>query len=525
MFKSLSLKFKLLLLCITIAMGSLLIGGVNYLGLEQVSEEYEFLTTKSYPKISLIDKMFLDFRRVRITLRTLGLVGLSKIEAEAAIKDAVESINHYNESKKEYEALGFIPGQKEIYSKLDTQWDTFQQLGSRIIALYKTGKEEDKQALMQIFLTECPDISQSYTVLIKEVQSFHQNIVTEKIKEANNHAAEAKLSSLICLFIILSFSLITSYIFSSNISKKLSEISLSLSQGASAVSVAATQIASASEEISQSAVEQASSLQETTTSIEETSAMVSKNADNAKKSTEVSIMGQDSALRGKKAVEEMVFSISEISKNNTEIMFQVNEGNREISEIVKVIAEIGNKTKVINDIVFQTKLLSFNASVEAARAGDQGKGFAVVAEEVGNLAEMSGTAAKEITEMLDGSILKVEDIVKKTKVRVENLILLGKEKVESGTVMAQRCNDVLNEIVLNVSNVNSYVSEISIASQEQAQGIQEINKAIAQLDQVGHQNTSASEQASATAQDLNQQVHSLRSMVKLLNETLLGVKT
>ena len=506
-------------------MGSLIIGSVNYVGLEKVSTEYEFLTTKSYPKISLIDKMFLDFRRVRITLRTLGLAGLAKADADEAIKDAVESIKHYNASKLEYESMGFIPGQKEIYSKLDAQWGAFQEIGARVIELYHSGKEEDKQLMMKIFLTQCPEISKQYTILIKEVQSFHQNIVSTKITHANNFANSSKLTSLVILLAILSFSLITAFIFSSNISKKLSEISESISHGASSVSIAATQIASASEELSQSAVQQASSLQETTASIEETSAMVSKNADNAKKSSEVSIMGQNSALRGKKAVEDMVRSINEISINNTDIMIQVNEGNREISEITKVIAEIGNKTKVINDIVFQTKLLSFNASVEAARAGEQGKGFAVVAEEVGNLAEMSGKAAKEISEMLEGSIKKVEAIVKNTKERVENLIVVGKEKVQVGTTLANQCNDVLSEIVSNVSNVNSFVSEISIASQEQAQGIQEINKAIAQLDQVGHQNTSASEQASATAQDLNQQVLSLRTMVNTLNTTLFGVKT
>ena len=524
MLKKLSLKTKLLLLCISIAMGSLLIGAISLVGLKNVTEEYDFLTTKSYPKISLVDEMFLDFRRVRITLRTLGLTGLSHKDAEAAIKDAQDSIIHYNETKAKYEALGFVPGQKEIYSKLDTQWNAFQEVGAKIIALYKTQSEEDKLKMMNIFLTECPDISKGYTLLIKEIQAFHQNIVSGKIIEAKEHAASTKLLSLISLVIIFSFSLITAFLFSNNIAKKLSVISNNLSNGASSVSVAATQIASASEELSQSAVEQAASLQETTASIEETSAMVSKNAENAKKSTEVSTMGQESALRGQHAVSEMVRSIDEISKNNCEIIEQVNEGNREISEIVKVIAEIGNKTKVINDIVFQTKLLSFNASVEAARAGEQGKGFAVVAEEVGNLAEMSGKAAKEITEMLDESIQKVENIVKRTKSRVEDLVVVGKDKVLAGTVMAARCSDVLNEIVLNVSNVNSFVTEISIASYEQAQGIREINKAITQLDQVGHQNTSASEQASATAQDLNQQVLSLRTMVEVLNETLLGAK-
>lgn len=100
----------------------------------------------------------------------------------------------------------------------------------------------------------------------------------------------------------------------------------------------------------------------------------------------------------------MIHSITEISESNDRIMSQVADGNRKISEIVQVISEIGNKTKVINDIVFQTKLLSFNASVEAARAGEHGKGFAVVAEEVGNLAQMSGNAAKEISDMLNGSV-------------------------------------------------------------------------------------------------------------------------
>jgi methyl-accepting chemotaxis protein len=151
--------------------------------------------------------------------------------------------------------------------------------------------------------------------------------------------------------------------------------------------------------------------------------------------------------------------------------------------------------------------------VEAARAGEHGKGFAVVAEEVGNLAQMSGNAAKEISSMLDGSIQKVEGIVQNTKTRVERLVTVGKEKVDTGSQTAQACGDILNEIVAKVGEVNQIIGEISTASQEQAQGVQEINKAMAQLDQVTQQNAAAAEQASSAGESLMTQTAELEMMV------------
>jgi methyl-accepting chemotaxis protein len=197
-------------------------------------------------------------------------------------------------------------------------------------------------------------------------------------------------------------------------------------------------------------------------------------------------------------------------------MNQVNESNRQISEITKVIAEIGNKTKVINDIVFQTKLLSFNASVEAARAGEHGKGFAVVAEEVGNLAQMSGTAAKEISEMLDSSIRKVESIVNDTKENVERLVRVGKDKVDAGRRVAEECSHVLDEIVGNVTDVSQMSSDIASASKDQAQGVREISKAMAQLDTVTQSNALAANIAAQAAEQISSQSTLLRGTVQSL---------
>jgi methyl-accepting chemotaxis protein len=252
--------------------------------------------------------------------------------------------------------------------------------------------------------------------------------------------------------------------------------------------------------------------------------MVSKNTENAKRAASTTTESQMKANEGKSAVELMMSSMEEINQSNQDIGVQMDRSNQQMTEIVGLIQEIGTKTKVINDIVFQTKLLSFNASVEAARAGEHGKGFAVVAEEVGNLAEMSGNASKEISEMLSSSIQKVEDIVKDTKSRVDALVSAGKTKVESGIGVAKQCHGVLNEIVEHVTSVSTMADEISKASEEQASGIAEINKAVSQLDQTTQQNAATSEQSAHAATELSAQSEALSRSVGELVRTIEGSK-
>jgi methyl-accepting chemotaxis protein len=277
-----------------------------------------------------------------------------------------------------------------------------------------------------------------------------------------------------------------------------------------------------SSNLSSSTHEQAAALHETMASIQYIGTMIARNSENAKLSEQVATKGDDGAQHGQQAVNQMITAISEISSANTEIADQIESSNIQLTEIVKLIKEIGNKTKVINDIVFQTKLLSFNASVEAARAGEYGKGFAVVAEEVGNLAQMSGAAAKEISQMLDGSIAKVEKIVTDSKGRVEHLVLEGKSKITTGTLVAQRCGDSLTGIVANVAEVKRLVTEISEAGQEQTLAMGEITKAVAQLEVVTQNNTTAATNAESANQALSGQTNSLNAMVKELEAIISG---
>jgi methyl-accepting chemotaxis protein len=323
-------------------------------------------------------------------------------------------------------------------------------------------------------------------------------------------------SLITCLAIFLGFMIIRRPV------ANLTALANGLSDTADEVASMSAEIASTSVELSSGATEQAAALEETAASMEEMSAMVTRNSENAEKSQENSAQSQNSAERGKHVVQEMIQSIEQIDSSNAEIMAQIEDSNRQFSEIVQVITDIGNKTKVINDIVFQTKLLSFNASVEAARAGEHGKGFAVVAEEVGNLAQMSGNAAAEITQMLDSSIQKVEGIVNSTKSKVESLVKVGKEKVESGTLVAKQCGEVLDEIVGSVQSVNQMVAQIADGSKEQSKGVQEINRAMIQLNSVTQQNTSASQESSSAAERLSSQAEILRESVQSVMHTLSG---
>lgn len=292
--------------------------------------------------------------------------------------------------------------------------------------------------------------------------------------------------------------------------EKLAEVLSSISTN---VAQTSDQMKSNSQSLSQSNVEQTASLQQTAASLEEVGAMIRKTSDYAENTSQNSTVSKEKAEAGNAIVLKMIDSMKAINESNEVIRDEIDHSNQEFAEIVKLIHDIGNKTKIINEIVFQTKLLSFNASVEAARAGEHGKGFSVVAEEVGNLAKVSGEAATEISTMLNESVHTVERIVEETKVKVDKLLLEGKNKVDYGSEVAKSCGNILNEIVSNVASTSEMAREISSASSEQSQGIGEISKAMGQLDIVTQDNAHTSEELSNVAQSLDSDAQKLEKVV------------
>ena len=224
----------------------------------------------------------------------------------------------------------------------------------------------------------------------------------------------------------------------------------------STVATASTQMSSAAEEISRGAQQQAARLEETAASLEEITTTVKQNSDNAQEARSLANGSRDVATEGGNVVSDAVQAMSEI-----------NDSSKQIAAIITTIDEIA----------FQTNLLALNAAVEAARAGEQGRGFAVVASEVRNLAQRSASSAKEIKTLIQDS----------------------NSKVEKGTELVNKSGETLGEIVDSVKRVTDIVAEIAAASQEQLTGIEQVTKAVTQMDQVTQANASQTEELAGTS--------------------------
>lgn len=522
MMNGLSLKAKLLLQCGFMALIIVSISLCAYFGLNSLVKSNEEIVDDVVPSLALVNSMGLHYKEVRIQVRTLGLAGITKKDSDVAVANTMTAIKAFEKDVDDYSKIKFTYGEKELFEALNSNWTEFKKIGERAISLSQSTKTEDREALTKLFLIDCPESAEKFTKSFTALLDFNKASFTAISAESKATASTINMIIMAISIFGTVASLIVGFLLASKLSSTFNLIAQSLKGSADEVSIASVQIASSSEELSRATSEQAASLQETSSSIEEINSMILSNTESAKQSARSSGQSLVQAEKGKEVVEEMITAIEKINISNDNIMDQINESNKEIESIVKLIAEIGNKTKIINDIVFQTKLLSFNASVEAARAGENGKGFAVVAEEVGKLASMSGAAALEITTMLDSSIQKVEIIVRNSKEKVGKLVAEGKVSVEVGTRVANECGQVLKDIVDSVATVTNAVAEISTASQEQSQGVQEVTKAIAQLDQVTQENSANSATSATAAASLSKQAAALSELVADLMTTVDG---
>lgn len=244
--------------------------------------------------------------------------------------------------------------------------------------------------------------------------------------------------------------------------------------GSETINNAAAEIAKGNSDLSSRTEQQASSLEETASSMEEITSTVQLNADNAKQANGLASEASKVAIDGGKLIEQVVGTMSDI-----------NQSAKKIEDIIGVI----------DGIAFQTNILALNAAVEAARAGEQGRGFAVVASEVRTLAQRSANAAKDIKDLISDSV----------------------NKVESGNELVARSGETMSEIVTAIQRVNDIMSEIASASSEQASGIDEINKAVVQMDEMTQQNAALVEEAAAAAESMSSQASQLISRVNFFD--------
>ena len=426
--------------------------------------------------------------------------------AEEAKQSSVVS----GELQKKIEALISSPEEKELFRLVSEQRKVYLDSRAQVSKLKADGQEaEAEQAFQGVFVPG----STKYLKVVNDMLQHQRASIDATAREIDDVASTSRNLLLTLAALALGFGVVCAWLLTTGIVRPLrtaveiarkvadgdltaqidasakdetGQLLLALKDmntsllnivsevrsGTDSIATSSTQIAAGNQDLSSRTEEQAGSLEETASSMEELTSTVKQNADNARQANQLAASAAQVAVKGGDVVAQVVGTMQSINASS--------------NKIVDIIS-------VIDGIAFQTNILALNAAVEAARAGEQGRGFAVVASEVRNLAQRSASAAKEIKTLIGASV----------------------EQVNAGSMLVAQAGSTMNDIVDSVQRVSDIITEITAASSEQSVGIDEINRAIGQMDAVTQQNAALVEESAAAAESMQHQAHSLAQVVSV----------
>jgi methyl-accepting chemotaxis protein len=485
------------------------LAGLSYRQIGNLNREITQTNKDRYPKILSANAIFVQLHMQSGLLRNLLIMS-----EDAQLKKMVEAID--GSSKLIDEAVAKLDKTetsgkgRQLLKEVEDMRGKFVPLRTRFIDLIREDKKDDAKAVL---LNEVRPVQLAYLDKVAELQRFQEQMMDAAAGESMQNANSAQLMILLLALGAGAISVFAAIMATRSITTPLQQavqVAETVASGdltsrieihsadetgqllqalqfmnsslksivdqvrtsTDTMATASGQIAAGNLDLSSRTEQQASSLEETASSMEELTSTVKQNADNARQANQLAQSASNVAVQGGEVVAQVV-----------DTMGAINTSSKKIVDIIGVI----------DSIAFQTNILALNAAVEAARAGEQGRGFAVVATEVRSLAQRSAAAAKEIKTLIEDSV----------------------SKVDAGSHLVEQAGSTMGQIVSSIQRVTDIMGEITAASQEQTDGIEQVNQAIAQMDQVTQQNAALVEQATAAAESMQEQAGHMAQVVSV----------
>lgn len=385
-------------------------------------------------------------------------------------KKKIEDVRvKYNKAFKKSEEMTTKDDTKgwEIITKIKGNQDTASELNNKVVDLALANRDNEANDLM---LKEARPAVRKWLNSVDEFKKHQDERTETRYDQAANAYATARQFMFILGGIAFLSAVLTAFFITRSITGPLRNIINGLTEGSDQVASASAQVASLSQSLAEGATEQAAGLEETSSSMEEMSSMTKQNADNAHQAK--TMMGE-----ARQIVENVNAHMGEMAKA--------------IVEITKSSEETGKIIKTIDEIAFQTNLLALNAAVEAARAGEAGAGFAVVADEVRNLAMRAAESAKNTSSLIENTI----------------------KSVKTGNELTRATQEAFKKNVEISGKIGKLVEEIAAASREQAHGLEQVNKAVAEMDKVTQSTAANAEESASAAEEMNAQAEQMKVFV------------
>lgn len=478
--KSWSLKAKLTVMGLSVALLSATSGALGFYFLNKVSSEYSMVAHENLPSLKELAELRSTIRELRIHVRSIGLAGNTQEDVDLYVEKSKEQVALFEQHIEAYEKIDKAAKNRDSYKQFIAGWNEFKEFGGEVIALSAHYKQNEAKIVSLIRDVCSVKAKKIYDPLLSET-TYQVQYADESARDATEAENQARFWVTVFAAISIILAGLVSFMASSSIAKTVQEICDALADNSNEVHKAASHLAETSSSVQTGASKTSSMLEASTASMSQIEAIVKISNERALQAKVASEDSKSSAEDGAGAIQQLMSSMSKI-----------NDSSRKMQAIINII----------EDISFQTNLLALNAAVEAARAGEAGRGFAVVAEAVRSLAQRSSVSAKEISELISQSASYIEDGVSK----------------------AGQSQDVLNRIHKDIEKVSSYNQDIASSSEEQRLGIQQVSGALVSLDSASQTNSRASEEVSSIARELSEKTEAVDSLISDLRGLIEGRK-